>query len=131
MPKILIIDDDPQVREAIRYRLEQESYTVLTAENGTSGLELANEQAPEVIVLDLAMPDLDGIEVFDRLRQNTVTWDIPVIVLTAQVDVERRRESHQRGAARFLSKPFSPRHLLFEIDRLLSTSVVTQSANTQ
>jgi DNA-binding response OmpR family regulator len=120
MAKILIIDKDPYVRQALCCRLEQESHTVITAENGARGVELAASQGPELVILDLVMPDVDGLDVVGQLRRDPVTWDVPVVVLTAQTEAEQRAKSNRLGVTRFLCKPFSPRHLVAEIDRLLS-----------
>ncbi len=119
MPKILVIDDDAYIRMVLRFRLEKENWQVLTANDGAHGLEVAAQENPDLIVLDLAMPEIDGIQVLDQLHHNQVTWDIPVVVLSARSDPESRESSHRLGASRFLQKPFSPRHLVSEISRLL------------
>jgi len=119
MPKILVIDDDVYIRMVLRFRLEKEHWQVLTANDGPHGLEVAEQETPDLIVLDLAMPEIDGIQVLDRLQHNQVTWNIPVVVLTARSDPESRARSHRLGASRFLQKPFSPRNLVSEINRLL------------
>ena len=119
MPKILIIDDDDNLRKAFQVRLEKENFQVFTAESGAEGITTAERENPNLIVLDLAMPDIDGLEVLDQLQKNIVTWEIPVVVLTARSATENRERSRQLGAIRFLQKPFSPRHLISEITRIL------------
>ncbi|MFP3897063.1 MAG: PleD family two-component system response regulator [Anaerolineales bacterium] len=119
MSKILIIEDDNYTVKALQSRLEKENFEVITAESGHRGLELARESSPLLIVLDLVMPDIDGLEVLEQLRQDVVTWDTPVVVLTARQDHESRERSRQLGVLRFFRKPFSPKSLTREIKRLL------------
>jgi DNA-binding response OmpR family regulator len=119
MPKILIIDDDCDLRQALRVRLEKEHFQVITAESGTAGLEAAQADSPNLIVLDVSMPDMDGFQVLEQLRNNIVTWDLPVVVLTAQGDSVSRLAEPRLGLTRFMRKPLSPRHLVSEISRLL------------
>ncbi|MEA3406515.1 MAG: response regulator [Chloroflexota bacterium] len=119
MSKILIIEDDDYTLKALQSRLEKEEFEVITAESGYRGLELARESRPFLIILDLLMPDIDGLEVLERLRQDVVTWDTPVVVLTARQDAESRERSQQLGVLRFFRKPFSPRRLALEVKRLL------------
>lgn len=119
MSKILIIEDDDYTLKALQSHLEKEDFEVITAENGCRGLELARESHPLLIVLDLLMPDIDGLEVLERLRQDIVTWETPVVVLTARQDASSRARSQQLGVQRFFRKPFSPKRLALEIKRLL------------
>jgi DNA-binding response OmpR family regulator len=119
MPKILVIDDDAHMRTVLQFRLEKEDYQVFIAGDGAQGIRDAEREHPDLIVLDLVMPNLDGIEVLEQLRQSVVTWNTPVFVLTAHPDPEMRAQSHRLGAARFLQKPFSPRFLVSEISRVL------------
>ena len=122
MPKILIIDDDPFVRTTLQSRLQKENFEVVTAETGAEGIALATRERPHLIVLDLAMPDIDGLDVLERLHREIITWDISVLVLTARGDPESRQRSQQLGVSRFFVKPLSPRHLLAEINRLLKSA---------
>jgi two-component system alkaline phosphatase synthesis response regulator PhoP len=117
--KILIIDDDELVRMALQSRLEKENFDVVTAGNGPEGLQLAGTEAPQLIILDLEMPELDGVEVLDRLRHDVLTWEIPVMVLSASGDPAKREETQRLGISRFLTKPFSPRELVTEVARVL------------
>lgn len=119
MSKILIIDDDSYVRTSLQVRLEKEDFQVFTAENGAQGICVAEHENPNLIVLDLVMPDLDGLDVLDYLRSSMVTWDTPVVVLTARGDSESLKRTRQLGASCFLRKPFSPRCVVSEISRVL------------
>ena len=122
MPKILIIEDDDYVRSALQASLEREDFDVVVASGGSQGIEMARDERPSLIVLDLAMPDLDGLEVLDRLRRDIVTWEAPIMVLTGRTDPESQQQSHLQGVWRFLRKPFSPRQVASEIKRLFSQS---------
>lgn len=119
MSKILIIEDDDYTAKALQNRLEKADFEVITTESGRRGLELARESHPLLIVLDLVMPDIDGLEVLEQVRQDAVIWDTPVVVLTARQDHESRERSRELGVLRFFRKPFSPRRLVLEIKRLL------------
>jgi len=122
MKKILIIDDDEQVQDSLKLQLNSEGYQVVSAESGSDGLSVAETENPELIVLDLSMPDIDGVEVLRQLKGNIVTWDIPVVVFTAREDTKSRQQSALHGVLRFLRKPFSPKRLACEIERLLGDS---------
>jgi CheY-like chemotaxis protein len=124
MAKVLIIDDDSCLQRTLRTRLEEASFSVVAAPNGLQGLLAAEQELPQVIVVDLMMPDLDGIEVIRRLRLNPVTWEIPVMVLTAQGDAESRKQIRALGVRRFLRKPLSPKHLVAEVQRLLTVTLI-------
>lgn len=119
MSKILIIEDDTYVRTSLQVRLEKEDFEVFTAENGAKGISVAEHENPNLILLDLVMPDLDGLDVLDYLRSSVVTWDTPVVVLTARGDSESLKRSKQLGASRFLRKPSSPSSVVSEISRVL------------
>jgi len=119
MPTILVIDDDVYLRMALQVSLEKEDFEVLTAIGGREGLDVAARENPDLIVLDLAMPDLDGTDVLGQLRDDIVTWDIPVVVFTARGDSESRAQSQRLGAMRFMQKPFSLNRLVSEIKRIL------------
>ena len=111
-PVALIIDDEVQIRRLLRVALEAENYQVREAENGQQGLiEIANHK-PAVVLLDLGLPDLEGLEVLKRLRE----WsEAPVIVLTVRDDVQEKVAALDTGADDYVTKPFSPRELLARV----------------
>ncbi len=119
MPKILIVDDDVQLCTALQVHLEKENHCVLVVDNGAAALQVAEEENPNLILLDLAIPELDGIGVLDQLKRSMYAWDIPIMVLTAQGDLDDRERTLRMGAARYLQKPLSPKDLAFEITGLL------------
>lgn len=111
--RVLIIDDDPGIRRMLRLALETEGFEVATAANGLDGLEHVRMQPPDVIVLDLRMPVMDGQTFFHQLREKG--YGTPVIVLTA---FDARAASRQLGADAYLRKPFAPTMLVRQVRRL-------------
>jgi CheY-like chemotaxis protein len=116
---ILICDDEPALRELIRASLD-ESYLFAEASDGLTALELAREVEPDIVVLDLMLPRLGGLEVLARLRADEHLRDVPVIVITAWN--ETREDVIAAGAAEFTSKPFDPDALKASIERLLEAA---------
>ncbi|MGH3035501.1 MAG: response regulator transcription factor [Gaiellaceae bacterium] len=110
-PLVLIADDDPDILMLVRFRLERAGYEVVSAPDGRAALDLALARGPDLAVLDVMMPRLDGYEVTRELRRHEATRGMPVILLTARVqeaDVQRGIES---GADDYVPKPFSPQEL--------------------
>jgi DNA-binding response OmpR family regulator len=110
-PLVLVADDDPDILALVRFRLERDGYEVLSAPDGETALDLAIARTPDLAVLDVMMPGLDGYEVTRRLRDHGPTETIPIILLTARVqepDVER---GYAAGADDYVTKPFSPQAL--------------------
>ena len=114
--KILVVDDDPNVVELVRLYLERDGHEVLIANDGVAGLELAREELPDLIVLDLMMPRMDGMEVCRTLRQRS---SVPVVMLTAMVEEDDRLAGLDLGADDYVTKPFSPRELAARVRSVL------------
>jgi DNA-binding response OmpR family regulator len=110
-PLILVADDDPDILTLVRFRLERQGYDVVGAPDGQAALDLALERGPDLAVLDVAMPRLDGYEVTRRLRENGETRTMPVILLTARVQEAAVEEAVAAGADDYVTKPFSPQEL--------------------
>lgn len=123
--KILVVDDNPENTTLVRDVLEVADYEVLEAQNGLIPLELAPSFLPDLILLDVNMPLMDGFEVCKRLKGDERTHHIPVIMLTAQADVDSRVTGIEAGADDYLTKPFSPRELLARVDRSLKSKAVS------
>jgi two-component system alkaline phosphatase synthesis response regulator PhoP len=113
---ILVIDDEASIRNVARAYLEHEGYTVLCAETGPQGLKMAQERAPDLIVLDLMLPGMDGMEVTARLRERS---DVYILMLTARSDEVDRVAGLRVGADDYLTKPFSPRELTARVAAIL------------
>ena len=114
--KILVIEDDPNAAELARLYIANDGHEVLTAPDGAQGLRLALEEAPDLIVLDLMLPKLDGMRVCRRVRQES---DVPIIMLTARVEEEDRLSGLESGADDYMTKPFSPRELAARVRAVL------------
>jgi DNA-binding response OmpR family regulator len=108
---VLIVDDDEDLRVLARKALTRAGYGVIEAEDGATGLAMLRTNHPDLLLLDINMPGLDGFEVLRLIRENAETADLPVIVLTAQGDEESAKRSFEQGATDFLAKPFSPPQL--------------------
>jgi DNA-binding response OmpR family regulator len=117
---VLVADDDPSIHKVLRLNLELEGYTVASAFNGEEALERLAEARPDLVVLDVMMPALDGLEVLRRIRANAATADLPVILLTARSAEEDMWEGWQLGVDYYLTKPFDIEELLRTMERLIA-----------
>ena len=116
---VLVVDDDPNVLELARLYLERDGYQVLSAADGVSGLSLAREEQPSLVVLDLMLPRLSGLDICRALRQESA---VPIIMLTARVEEEDRLAGLDLGADDYVTKPFSPRELAARVRAVLRRS---------
>jgi phosphate regulon transcriptional regulator PhoB len=115
----VVVEDEKDIRELVKFHLEQEGYTVREAETGEQGLKLAAAERPALMVLDLMLPGVDGLEVCRRLRAAEATQALPVIMLTAKAAEVDRVLGLEMGADDYLTKPFSPRELLARVRAVL------------
>ena len=118
-PKVLIVDDEPNIVEAVRYNLEKAGFRTLTAHDGKLAVELAQREVPDLITLDVMLPEKDGWEVCRLLRQDPRTRAIPVIMLTVKGDETDKVVGLELGADDYLTKPFSPKELVARIKAIL------------
>ena len=117
--RILICDDDPVILRLLQVNLELEGYDVLLAHHGEHAIEVANEQHPDLVILDIMMPRLDGYQTCERLKAGEQTKEIPIVFLSAkaqQADIEKGKEF---GVAEYLTKPFDPNDLIDVVQRLV------------
>jgi DNA-binding response OmpR family regulator len=119
MPKILVVDDEPDAVELIEFNLKGAGYEVTTAANGDEALKKARSLCPDLILLDLMLPEVDGLEVCKILRRDPATSGVPVIMLTAKAAEIDRVLGLELGADDYITKPFSPRELLLRVKNLL------------
>lgn len=119
MNQILVVDDDQLMHRLFQHHLEKAGYQMLSAMTGREALEIASRENPGLIVMDIMMPQMDGLAALRELKKADATRTIPVIVITANGHQLARKESENCGAALFLTKPFSPTQLLNEIRRLV------------
>ena len=123
MKRILVIEDDPDIALSLRLKLERDGgFSVATAEDGAAGLRLAIDQPPDLVLLDVNLPGMDGFEVCRHLRKNPVTAATPVIMLTARLDESDRVSGLDLGADDYITKPFSPKEALARIRAVLRRS---------
>jgi two-component system, cell cycle response regulator DivK len=127
LPLVLIVDDHNEGREGCALLLAQAGFRVVTAISGLDGLVKALALLPDVIVMDLAMPDLDGLDCTRQLAASPSTRDIPVIALTAHATMEKRAQALAAGCRAFLVKPLEPSSLIAEVGRLAGGSPVEDS----
>ena len=118
-PKILVVDDEPDAVELIEFNLKAAGYDVVTAADGEEALKKTRSLLPSLIVLDLMLPEVDGLEVCKILRRDPQTSAIPIIMLTAKAAEIDRVLGLELGADDYIAKPFSPRELVLRIKRLL------------
>ena len=111
-PLVLIVDDDERLREYVRVNLEAEGYEVREAGSAEEGLEALGERSPDLILLDVMMPQVDGWETLRRIQEHTGVGAIPVIMFSGKVDERSAEEAEQRGVQGFIGKPFDPRDLI-------------------
>ncbi|NMG22142.1 response regulator [Brasilonema bromeliae] len=124
--KILVIEDETALLEALRYNLEREGFEVLTATDGLSGLQRAQSVLPDLIVLDLMLPVLEGLEVCRRLRDDANTRTIPIVMVTARGEEIDEVVGFQMGADDYVAKPFKVRPLLQRVKALLRRTNVRE-----
>ena len=117
------MDDDPELIELLRFNLKQAGFAIGTAANGVEALVKARSLAPDLILLDLMLPELDGFAVCETLRRNPATAVTPIIMLTAVSGAIARLAGFESGATEFLTKPFSPRELIQVIQNMLHCGV--------
>jgi CheY-like chemotaxis protein len=116
--KILICDDDPVILRLLQVNLEIEGYAVVSAHNGEEAVDLAVQERPNLIILDIMMPRMDGYQAAQALRSLTETKDIPLVFLSAKAQQADIDEGRTFGVTDYLTKPFDPTELLDVIDRL-------------
>jgi adenylate cyclase len=129
--KILVVDDNPENIELVRDILELAGHTIAEARDGIRALAIVPVENPDLILLDVNMPGMNGFEVCKRLKADETTHNIPVIMLTAQADVESRVEGLSAGADDYLGKPFSPRELMARVERSLRSKTRTDDLMSQ
>jgi two-component system alkaline phosphatase synthesis response regulator PhoP len=117
--KILVADDETHILHVVSLKLRNAGFNVLTARDGQEALEIALQERPDLIITDYHMPQLSGLELCQRLKQDPKTANIPAIMLTARGYHLEPRDTERSGILRMLSKPFSPRQLLSTVNEVL------------
>jgi DNA-binding response OmpR family regulator len=117
--KVLLVDDDPVILKLLQVNFEMEGYTVSTACDGVEGLEKARAEHPDIVLLDIMMPRMDGLQVTKELKGNDDTKGIPIILLSAKAQASDVQAGKEMGADDYLTKPFDPLELLDRVNELL------------
>ena len=131
MSKILVVDDEPDAIELIKFNLKAAGYEIITAADGEEALKKARASLPDLIILDLMLPEVDGLEVCKILRRDTRVSATPIIMLTAKAAEIDRVLGLELGADDYVTKPFSPRELVLRVKRLLRTGPTTTGKEDQ
>jgi len=118
--KILLIEDEPEFRMALRIRLEANGYEVIEAEDGVTGLDMARNQSPHLIVLDIMLPKMDGYKVARLLKFDEKYRNIPIVMLTARSQQNDRETGLTVGSDAYVTKPYKPQEMLDIIAKLLA-----------
>ncbi len=118
--RILVVDDDPLILDLIRFNLEAEGYTVITASDGFDALERARKESPDMLVLDLMLPKMDGYKVCRILKFDEKYKRIPILMLTARAQESDKEMGLETGADAYMTKPFEPDELLTKVSKLLA-----------
>ena len=120
MTAILVADDDMDIRDLVAFKLEQAGYDVVAVDNGLAALTAATENPPDLVVLDVMMPGMSGIDVCRQLRQDQGTKALPIILLTARAQEGDVEVGFGAGADDYIVKPFSPRELVSRVEAVLA-----------
>lgn len=121
---VLIVDDESPIREMITVALQMAGYQCLEAENAQVAHALIVDQQPDIILLDWMMPDVSGLELARRLKRETISAEIPIIMLTARGEEDNKIQGLEAGADDYITKPFSPRELIARLKAVLRRSAV-------
>ncbi len=117
--KILVVEDNPDNREIMSLVLRHRGYAVVEAEDGETALQLAGAEPPDLVLMDISLPRMDGFEATARLREMPDTAEVPVIAVSAHAFLEERRAAEEVGFDSYLMKPVAPSRIVEEVDRFL------------
>jgi two-component system phosphate regulon response regulator PhoB len=126
MKSILIIEDEKDIVDLIEYHLKQSGFSVISALDGSTGLEKARKKTPNLIILDLMLPGMDGKDICRSLKSNPLTQSIPILMLTAKAEETDRLIGFELGADDYVTKPFSPKELVLRVKAILRRKEVDQ-----
>jgi diguanylate cyclase (GGDEF)-like protein len=128
-PWVLVVDDEEPIRKIVTFQLEKSGYDVSGCVDGTEALRMVHEREPDLILLDVMMPNMDGYEVCKRLKSNYQTSHIPIIMVTAKAELENRLQGFEDGANDYITKPFAITELLVRVKNVLQWSQLQRQAN--
>jgi len=117
--RILAVDDEPHILKLVSFSLRSGGFDVIEASDGLSALAIAEAERPDLILMDVMMPVLDGFEACRRLKDNPATMDIPVVMLTAKTQLSEQKTGMDCGAGGYICKPFTPKDLVAQVEGFL------------
>ncbi|MBS1741461.1 MAG: response regulator [Bacteroidetes bacterium] len=118
--KILVVDDDPYILMSLEFLMKKNGFDVVVARNGTEALEILHKQMPQLVLLDIMMPDVDGYEICRQIKEDPVLESIQVVFMSAKTKDSDIRKGYELGASLYVTKPFSTRDLMKKIKELLA-----------
>ncbi len=118
--KILLVDDEPDILQALTMRLDAAGYEIITANNGYDAANLASKESPDLIICDIGMPEMNGHEVAKKIKESSATAHIPIIFLTARTELEEMKIAGEEKVDRYITKPVDTQLLLMSIMALLA-----------
>ena len=119
MSHVLLIEDEPNIAEAIRFILTRDGWSVSTLDDGAAAVAAVHDQRPDIVILDLMLPGLSGLEIVETLRADPATQSLPVLMLTAKGAGREREAAERAGVSRFMTKPFSNADILASVRALV------------
>ncbi|MDY6796931.1 MAG: response regulator [Actinomycetota bacterium] len=122
MTRVLVVDDDPMVTRLVRINLELEKFEVEEAWDGKTAMKMMEENRPDMLILDIMMPQMDGWEILQKLREDTAMTDLPIVLLTAKVQDEDIARGWKMGADGYITKPFNPVNLADSLRLVLAAT---------
>lgn len=131
MQKILVVEDDDDIRELIAFNLEMSGYKIIKCDNGEDAIIAALKEIPDLVLLDVMLPGIDGFEVCRKIKKNQSLKDIPIIMLTARTDDDDIITGLETGADDYITKPFRPKVLMARVKTALRRKAVSNSENTK
>jgi two-component system alkaline phosphatase synthesis response regulator PhoP len=118
-PKVLVVDDEPHIVRLVSFALEKDGFDVIDAGDGETAVELARREQPDLILMDVMMPVMDGLEASKRLKEDPDTAEIPIVMLSAKSQRYEQEAGLEGGAERYIVKPFTPKELVGEVRAVL------------
>ena len=119
MKRILAVDDEPHILKLVSFSLKSGGFDVIEASDGLTAIAIAEAEQPDLILMDVMMPVLDGFEACRRIKDNPATADIPVVMLTAKTQLSEQKAGLDCGATDYICKPFTPKDLVSQVEGLL------------
>jgi two-component system alkaline phosphatase synthesis response regulator PhoP len=126
--KILVIEDDPATSRLVEYSLRHQGYEVVKASNGLEGIRMARSEAPDLVILDVMLPGLDGFEICHRLRSDAATARLPILMFSAKAQEIDKTTGLKVGADEYLTKPAAPADIVARVQKLLAKKDLTAPA---